>query len=88
MTKIKLIGAVAILSAAIVSPVLAQDEGVLGPGSRNGMTPRPGATHHLRGHHYYHNGYAHFRGMTRYRSSMASSSRPGGQPISRNPAAN
>ena len=41
MTKIKLIGAVAILSAAIASPVLAQDEGVLGPGSRNGMTPRP-----------------------------------------------
>ena len=86
MTKIKLIGAVAILSVAIAGPVLAQDEGVLGPGNRNGLTPQP-TIYHVRGHNY-RNGYAHFRGMTRYRSSMASSSRPGGQPISRNPAAN
>ena len=41
MTKIKLIGAVAILSVAIAGPVLAQDEGVLGPGIRNGLTPQP-----------------------------------------------
>jgi hypothetical protein len=88
MTKMKLIGAVAFLSAVIAAPVLAQDEGgVLGPGSRKGLTPQPGPTHHLRGHHN-RNGFAHFSKTMRYRSSMASSSRPGGEPVSRKPAGN
>jgi hypothetical protein len=78
MTKLKILGAVAILSAAtIATPVLAQDE----PGGRS-LTPHR-ATHHFRHHHW--NGLAHFS-KSRYRSSMASSSRPGGEPISRKPA--
>ncbi len=83
MTNIKILSAVVLLSTAIAAPVFAQDGGVLGPGSRNGLTPQPGATHHLRGHH--RNGFAHFnKGM--HRSSMASMSRPGGRPISRKPS--
>lgn len=85
MTKFKTLAAIAILSAAIATPVLAQDEGVLGPGSRNGLTPQPGHTHQLRGHHY-RNGVAHFGKGMRYRSSMASSNRPGGQSVSRKPS--
>lgn len=80
MTKIKILGAVAIV-AALAAPVFAQDEGVLGPGSRNGLTPQPGVTHHVRSHHHW----------MRYRSSMASMdrtsrSRPGGQSVARKPS--
>jgi hypothetical protein len=46
MTSIKTMSAVAILAAAIATPVLAQDAGVTGPGSRYGLTPQPGATYH------------------------------------------
>jgi hypothetical protein len=46
MTNIKTIGAVAILAAAIATPVLAQDAAVPGPGSRYGLTPQPDATYH------------------------------------------
>jgi hypothetical protein len=46
MTSIKTISAVAILATAIATPVLAQDAGVIGPGSRYGLTPQPGATYH------------------------------------------
>jgi hypothetical protein len=41
MTKTKVLSAVALLSAAIASPVLAQDAGVTGPGSRRGLEPQP-----------------------------------------------
>jgi hypothetical protein len=49
MTSIKTMSAVAILTAAIATPVLAQDAAVTGLGSRYGLTPQPGATfHHAR----------------------------------------
>jgi hypothetical protein len=42
MTKMKTLRAVIILSAAVATPVFAQDFGVIGPGSRYGLEPRPG----------------------------------------------
>jgi hypothetical protein len=36
MTKMKMLGAVIILSAAVATPVFAQDAGVVGPGSHHG----------------------------------------------------
>jgi hypothetical protein len=52
MTNLRTLSAALILSAAIVTPVLAQDAGPIGPGSRDGLTPQPGATyHHSRMHH-------------------------------------
>jgi hypothetical protein len=41
MIKMKTLAAVAILSAAIATPVFAQDLGVLGPGSRYRLKPQP-----------------------------------------------
>jgi len=46
MTRIKTISAIAVLTAAIATPVLAQDDAVTGPGSRYRLTPQPGATYH------------------------------------------
>jgi hypothetical protein len=46
MTRIKTVSAALILSAAIATPAFAQDGGMLGPGSRNGLTPQPGQTYH------------------------------------------
>ena len=40
-TKTKTLGAIAILSAAVASPVLAQDAGVFGPEGRRGREPAP-----------------------------------------------
>jgi hypothetical protein len=37
MKKMKMLGAAAILSAAVAAPVFAQDAGVRGPGSRYGL---------------------------------------------------
>ena len=41
MTKAKTLSAIAILSAAVASPVLAQDPGMLGPENRRGIEPPP-----------------------------------------------
>jgi hypothetical protein len=41
MTKMKALSAVAILSAAVAAPVFAQDAGILGPGDRYGLEPKP-----------------------------------------------
>jgi hypothetical protein len=43
MTKMKTLSAVIILSAAVATPVFAQDAGVRGPGSRNGLESHRGA---------------------------------------------
>jgi hypothetical protein len=48
MTKMKTPSAVIILSAAVATPVFAQDAGVLGPGSGYGFRPQPGSTYHDR----------------------------------------
>jgi hypothetical protein len=45
MTQIKTLTAIAVLSAAIASPVLAHDASVLSPGSY-GLTTEQRATHH------------------------------------------
>jgi hypothetical protein len=46
MTKVKALGAVVVLSAAIAGPVFAQDAGVYGPGSRRGWEPPPWPYHY------------------------------------------
>jgi hypothetical protein len=51
MTGMKILGAAAILSAAIATPVFAQDLGVTGPGSRYGLEPQPGPTYDGRGYY-------------------------------------
>ena len=48
MTNMKTLSAVIILSAAVATPVFAQDAGVLGPGSGYGFRPQPGPTYHGR----------------------------------------
>ena len=49
MTKISTLSAVMMFSAAVASPVFAQDEaGVPGPGSRYGLEPQAGPTPHIR----------------------------------------
>jgi hypothetical protein len=42
MTKMKTLSAVIILSAAVATPVFAQDAGVRGPGSRYGLESQSG----------------------------------------------
>jgi hypothetical protein len=41
MIKMKALGAAIILSAAVVTPVFAQDAGAIGPGHRYGLESRP-----------------------------------------------
>ena len=41
MAKTKTLSAIAILSAAVASPVLAQDPGMFGPENRRGIEPPP-----------------------------------------------
>jgi hypothetical protein len=41
MTRLKTLSAVVVVSAAIATPIFAQDAGVLGPDSRYGMEPQP-----------------------------------------------
>ena len=48
MTKMKILSAVIILSAAVATPVFAEDAGVLGPGSGYGLRPQPGPAYHGR----------------------------------------
>jgi hypothetical protein len=56
MTKWKVLGAVAILATTIAAPVFAQGaEGVIGPGSRYGLTPQPDSAYYGQG--YYDQGY-------------------------------
>jgi hypothetical protein len=55
MTKMKMLSAVIILSAAVATPVLAQDAGVRGTESRYGLGPQPssrGAYNQLNGPSY------------------------------------
>jgi hypothetical protein len=52
MTKIKTLSATIILSAAVITPVFAQDAGVRGPGSRYGSEPHRGAYNQLNGPSY------------------------------------
>jgi hypothetical protein len=40
MIRLKTLSAVVVLSAAIATPIFAQDAGVLGPGSRYGTEPQ------------------------------------------------
>jgi hypothetical protein len=49
MTKMKTLSAVIILSAAVGTPVFAQDAGVRGLGSRYGLEPHRGAFNQLNG---------------------------------------
>jgi hypothetical protein len=46
MTKMRILSAMIILSAAVATPVFAQ----IGPGSRSGLEPGPGTTHYPRAH--------------------------------------
>jgi hypothetical protein len=82
MTKTKRLSAVVILSVAIATPVLAQEEaGVLGPGSRNGLEPQPEPTYHYSRGLYYENGFAPFDEM--HSRSWLERSKPGGRSTAR-----
>ena len=48
MTRMKTLSAVIILSAAVATPVFAQDASVLGPGSGYGFKPQRSPTYHGR----------------------------------------
>jgi hypothetical protein len=63
MTNLKTLAAIAVLSAAIATPALAQDFGVLGPGSRDGLTPQPGPTYHHAQAYYHRSTYHHRSGF-------------------------
>ena len=52
MTKMKTLSVVIILSAAVTTPVFAQDAGVRGPGTRYGLAPHRGAYNQLNGPSY------------------------------------
>ena len=52
MTKMETLSVVLILSAAVTTPVLAQDAGVRGPGTRYGLAPHRGAYNQLNGPSY------------------------------------
>ena len=45
MIKMKALGAAIILSAAVATPVFAQDAGAIGPGTRYGLESQPVANH-------------------------------------------
>jgi len=81
MTSIKTISAVAVLAAAIATPVLAQDAGVIGPGSRYGLTPQPGATyHHVHAYNMWNGSDSEFRrNKQNYGFSGRDHSRVGGE---------
>jgi hypothetical protein len=49
MTKMETLSAVIILSAAVATPVFAQDAGVLRPGSHSGSKPQPVTNSNFRG---------------------------------------
>lgn len=88
MTRLKIASAAVLLSAAIATPVLAQ-EVIPGPGVRYGFESRPGPTYYqsydeydaplVVGPRYYRDDFYYG-----YRDR----SRPGGYSPSRNPAAN
>lgn len=84
MTEMKMLSAVVILSAAVATPVFAQDAG-------NGLEPRPGSPYHGRGYYsppaFYsapaffapYAGYGYFGGRDRSRvGGIAPSLRPSG----------
>jgi hypothetical protein len=89
MTKMKTLSAVIILSAAVTTPVFAQDAGVRGPGSRYGLGSQSG----LRGAYNQINGPSNATPRTgngsnieNFGSSRRDPSRMGGQDPSFNPS--
>jgi hypothetical protein len=87
MTKMKTLSAVIILSAVVATPVLAQEAGTRGPGSRYGLEPRSfprGAYNQLNGPSYAtpRNG----SNIENFGSSGRDPSRVGGQDPSFNPS--
>ncbi len=51
MTRMRVLSAAVILSAAIATPAFAQDLAVPGPGSRYGLEPQPGPIYDGRGYY-------------------------------------
>jgi hypothetical protein len=87
MTKMKTLSAMIILSAAITTPVFAQDAGLRGPGSRYGLESQSG----LRGAYNQVNGPSHAAPRTGNGSNIENfgsrdPSRMGGQDPSFNPS--
>jgi hypothetical protein len=90
MIKKKTLSAVIVLSAAVATPVLAQDAGVRGPGSRIGLQSQPGS----RGAYNRLNGPFHATPRTRdgwnienyFGFNGRDPSIPGGEDPSLNPA--
>jgi hypothetical protein len=86
MTKMKMLSAVIILSAAVAAPVFAQDAGVRGPGSRTGLGAHRGAFNQLNGPFYASPRTQDGRNMENLGSSASDPSRVGGEDSSFHPS--
>jgi len=87
MTKLKTLAAVAMLSAAVASPVFAAGEqggGPIGPGSRDGLTPQPGPMYHGFSESLFSPSVCHCDAMNRM--DRRDRSRPRGFSTSRHPS--
>jgi hypothetical protein len=82
MTKMKTLSAVIILSAAVATPVFAQDAGVRGPGSRYGLEPQPGPTYHGRNRGAYNQMNGLFYATPRTRDGWTGGEDPSLRPAS------
>jgi hypothetical protein len=86
MTKMKTLSALIFLSAAVATPVFAQDAGVRGPGTRYGLEPHRGAYNQLNGPSYATPWTAKGRNIENVGSDRSDPSRAGGQDPSFTPS--
>jgi hypothetical protein len=82
MTKMKTLGAMIILSAAVATPVFAQDAGVRGPGSRYGLESQRGPTYHGRNRGAYNQLNGPFDAIPRTRDGWTGGEDPSLHPAS------
>src|SRR3984957_12207686 len=82
MTKMKTLSALVILSAAVATPVFAQDAGVRGPGSRYGLESQRGPTYHGRNRGAYNQLNGPFDAIPRTRDGWTGGEDPSLHPAS------
>ena len=90
MSESRILGVAVFLSAALASPVFAQD-GVIGPGSRYGLEPQPGPAYYGYGPGYYpgqYQAYGFAPSEQFYAVPWFERSRPGGRSTARRAPAN
>jgi hypothetical protein len=86
MTKMKTLSAVIILSAAVGTPVFAQDAGVRGPGSRYGLASHRGAYNQVNGPSYATPRTGNGRNIENFGSIERDPSVPGGEDTTLRPS--